>query len=153
MPTIDADVGARDEQTYAIIGAAMAVHSELGQGFLEAVYQEAMECEFVTRNIPYEREKAVSIIYRGRLLNTSYRADFVCYGELIVELKALRQLSGVDEAQVIHYLKATGLRRAMLLNFGGHRLEYKRMVLNLRPSAPSADSIGTAESAPKDKAE
>ena len=92
----------RDPQTYAIIGACMAVHSELGHGFLEAVYQEALAIELGERNVPFEREKHLPIFYRGRQLNTHYQADFVCYGSVIVELKALSSLEGVHQAQVIH---------------------------------------------------
>ena len=119
----------RDDETYSLIGAAMAVHGELGHGFLEPVYQEALEYELVARNIPHVRECVLPIYYRGRPLATSCRADFVCYGGVIVELKALSRLSGVEEAQVLHYLKASGLRRALLINFGGPKLEFKRMVL------------------------
>ena len=128
----------RDPQTYAIIGAAMAVHRELGNGFLEAVYQTALEREFLFQGIAHEREKRLPVHYRGEVIAT-YKADFICFGQVIVELKALQKISGTEEAQVINYLKATGLQRALLINFGARSLECKRLVLNLRQSAQSAD--------------
>ena len=129
----------KDKETYTIIGAAMSVHRELGNGFLEAVYQEALEREFQFLNIPYEREKKLPINYRGKILNTYYQTDFICYSTVIVELKALQQLSGNEEAQVLNYLKASGLHRALLINFGTKSLQHKRLVLNLRESVQSAD--------------
>ena len=118
----------KDSQTYAIIGAAMRVHRKLDNGFLEAVYQEAIEKEFQFRNIPFEREKRLAIFYRGQQLNTYYQADFVCFDEVIVEMKALQHLSGSEDAQVINYLKASNLSKALLLNFGTKSLQYKRFV-------------------------
>ena len=140
MTQMGADLGKRDPQTYAVIGAAMAVHGELGNGFLEAVYQVALEKEFQHRGIPYEREKPVPVHYRGEVI-ADYRVDFLCYGDVVVELKALQQISGNEEAQVINYLKASGLSRGLLINFGTRSLQYKRLVFNLCKSAQSADVI------------
>lgn len=120
-----------DKETYAIIGAAMRVHRELGHGFLEAVYQEALEEEFIIQAIPYVREKELALSYRGKPMKTYYKADFICFNAVIVELKAIAMLSGNEEAQVINYLKASGFNRGLLINFGGVSLEYKRLVLNL----------------------
>ncbi len=123
----------RDPQTYAIIGAAIEVHKQLGHGFLEAVYQEAAAIEFAQRAIPFEKEVSLPIKYKGALLSTHYRADFVCYSEIIVEFKAISVLSNTEEAQVLHYLKATGFRRGLLINFGAPSLQYKRLVWGYEP--------------------
>ena len=129
----------RDEQTYAIIGAAMEVHRELGPGFLEAVYQDALAVELELRSIPFERERLLPVHYKGRLLPSFYRADFICFGEIIVETKALDALAGIHEAQTINYLKATGIQRALLLNFGTASLQHKRLIRSL-PHQPVPNS-------------
>ena len=127
----------RDEQTYSIIGAAMTVHRELGHGFLEAVYQEALSIELVKTAIPHVREVELPVQYRVQWLNTGYRADFVCFDAVIVELKATNALTSRDEAHLLNYLKASEKEKGLLLNFGHGSLEYKRMVrsINLRESA------------------
>ena len=99
-----------DERTFAIIGAALEVHRELGHGFLEPVYQEAMALEMERRGIPFRREVQLPIRYKGQQLATYYKADFICYDAVVVELKALCAVSGQEESQVINYLKATGMK-------------------------------------------
>jgi GxxExxY protein len=128
----------QDPQTYAIIGAAMAVHSELGHGFLEPVYQEALSVQFELSKIPFQREAPIEIRYKGRVLDCQYKADFICFREVIVELKAVAQLEDAHYAQVINYLKATGFRRGLLINFGGPSLEWKRIVYG--PQIPPIDT-------------
>lgn len=117
-----------EKRTYAIIGAAIEVHKSLGCGFLEAVYQEALAIEFAFRRIPFEREVELPIVYKGTKLAPSYRADFICYGSVLVELKAIAKISRVEEAQIINYLNATGLKVGILINFSLPSLEYKRFV-------------------------
>jgi len=130
------DLTENDPRTYAVIGAAMEVHKQLGCGFLEPVYQEALAIEFSKRNIPCRREMRLPIHYKGQLLTTVYCADFICFDSVVVELKALAHMSGTEEAQVINYLKATGYEVGMLLNFGGRSLQHRRLVLS--KSAKSA---------------
>jgi len=116
------------DEAYQIIGACMEVHRELGHGFLEAVYQESLEREFILKNIPFEREVPLRIHYKGIVLNKFYVADFVCYGKIILEMKALNVLTTQHESQVLNYLKATSYQLGILVNFGSKSLEYKRMV-------------------------
>jgi GxxExxY protein len=120
-----------DQRTYKIIGAALEVHKELGCGFLEAVYQEALEKEFTAQAIPFNVQPVLKIFYKGNPLMKTYQPDFVCYDEVIVEIKALSNLSGVEEAQLINYLQASKLRTGLLLNFGSKSLEYKRFAYGL----------------------
>ncbi len=122
--------GNTDSETFTIIGAAMIVHGELGHGFLEPVYQAALEYEFQLQKIPFEREVELPVFYKNETLNVSYRADFICYDKIIVELKALQHLTSAEEAQVINYLKATHFQRALLINFGTPSLEYKRLIFS-----------------------
>lgn len=124
----------KDLRTHAIIGAAMEVHSQLGHGFLEPVYQAALEIELAHRGIPFIREGELTITYKQTPLPCKYQPDCVGYGQIIVELKALSAITGVEQAQVINYLKATGLELGLLINFGTQRLQFKRFVLS-RPAS------------------
>ena len=117
-----------DLQTHVIIGAAIEVHRELGHGFLEVVYREALCLEFAGHQIPFAKEVQLPVFYKNQQLSRSYRADFICYGEIIVELKAISNLTNGDHAQLLNYLKATGCKRGLLLNFGSPTLQVKRLV-------------------------
>lgn len=116
-----------DQQTYKVIGAAMRVHRQLGCGFLEAVYRDALKLELSASGIPFEAEVGFGIVYDGQLLQSRYRADLVCYRKVLVELKALATLTTRETAQVLNYLKASGIERGLLLNFGTRRLEIQRL--------------------------
>ncbi len=116
-----------EEMTGKIINACMEVHNELGNGFLEPVYQEALEEEFKSQNIPYEREKLLPVIYKGKVLKKEYYADFVCYGTIIVELKAVSTLSKPHKAQVLNYLNAANKEIGLLINFGETSLKWERI--------------------------
>lgn len=120
------------DECFKIIGACIEVHNTLGCGFLEPVYQEALSIEFQKQDIPFEKEKVLSIRYKDIELEKKYIADFVCYDKIIVELKALSSLSSEHESQVLNYLKATGYKLGLLINFGEKSLKYKRMVRELR---------------------
>ena len=117
-----------EEETFLIIGAAITVHQELGHGFLEAVYQEALENEFKLRKIRYIREKPITIYYKNKPLNKCYMTDFVCFDKIIVELKALSSLTNDHQAQLLNYLTASRLKLGLLINFGKSSLEHKRII-------------------------
>ena len=121
----------------------MEVHGVLGRGFLESVYQEALGVELERRSISFRREAPIKITYKNQFLAAGYKADFLCFDGVIVEIKALARLSTIEEVQIINYLKASGFNTSLLLNFGALRLEHRRFVLaeaHLRPSASSADN-------------
>ena len=118
------------ENTFKIIGACFEVHKNLGCGFLEAVYAEALAIEFNARNIPFEKEKILKISYKDVVLEKSYVADYLCFSNVVLELKALTALTTQHESQLINYLKATGLQVGLLINFGEQSLKYKRLVLS-----------------------
>jgi GxxExxY protein len=117
------------KECYNVIGCAMEVHNELGCGFLEAVYQEALGLEFLENQIPFVKEQRLDVSYKSRTLNKKYIADFICFDELIVEVKAMEGLLPEHTAQVLNYLKATGLKVGLLINFGATKLQYKRVIL------------------------
>ena len=134
------------EEVYAIVGAAMEVCNELGPGFLEAVYQEAMEIELELRRIPFVPQVPLRISYKGRTLCKEYVPDLICFGQVIVELKAIKQLTTVEDAQLLNYLKAAAKPLGLLLNFGSPRLEWKRMIFT-----PSSIGVHSCPLAVNDK--
>lgn len=127
------------DEVYAIVGAAMDVYNDLGPGFLENVYQEAMEIEVSARKIPSKALQEIHIKYKGRPLKKFYIADLICYDKIIVEIKAMDKLTLKEEGQLINYLKATGMKVGVLINFGHYpSLEWKRLVFTKEtPSRPT----------------
>ena len=117
------------DEVFAIVGAALEVHNALGCGFLEPVYQEALEIEFDFRKIPYDRQKQLPINYKDHQLKKVYMADFVVYEQIVVEIKALNNLSSLEESQLLNYLKAGNYKVGVLINFGSESLQWKRKVL------------------------
>jgi len=115
------------EESYKIVGAAMEVHRLLGCGFVEPVYQEALEKEFTLRGIPYEREKELDINYKGYTLTKTFRADFICYNKIILELKAVKEFTDEHYAQTFNYLRASGMELGILINFGLASIEFERV--------------------------
>lgn len=108
------------EEGYSIQGAVFEVYREIGSGFLEAVYQECLEKEMQIRNIPFSSQTEVKLSYKGEILAQTYKPDLICYGEIIVELKAVKEISPEHKAQVLNYLKATGFKLGLLVNFGSY---------------------------------
>jgi GxxExxY protein len=118
------------DEVYQIVGAALEVYWQLGRGFLEPVYQEALEIELGRRRIPFEAQKELVIYYKGQPLEKKYVPDVVCFGQIIVELKACDGLTGREEAQLLNYMKMAHMRVGLLINFGSAvRLEWKRYVI------------------------
>ena len=118
-----------EEETGKIIKACMNVYNELGNGFLEAVYQEALAIEFGLMNIPFRRESKIDIFYKGKKLSKEYFADFICYDTIVVELKAVSKLVNANKAQVLNYLHGTKLAVGLLINFGESSLKWERLTL------------------------
>jgi GxxExxY protein len=116
------------EESYKIIGSCMKVHKELGPGFVESVYQEALEKQFIKDGVPYEREKVLNIYFDGQKLKKHFKADFVCNGLIIVELKAAKFIHPDDIDQTGNYLKSTKFKLGIIVNFGQHSLVYKRII-------------------------
>ena len=117
------------EEVYAIIGAAIEVHRELGSGYLEAVYEECITIESKRRNVPFETQVELDIRYKGETIQKKYIADYIGFGKILVEFKCIPKLTKVEEAQIINYLKTTGIQVGLLINFGSKgKLEWKRYV-------------------------
>ncbi len=117
------------EESYRIIGACFEVYREKGSGFLESVYQECLALELEKQEIPFEEKPRLRLEYKGQLLKQEYQPDFLCFGEIIVEIKAAKALADEHRAQVINYLKSTGKQLGLLVNFGHHpKIEHERFV-------------------------
>jgi GxxExxY protein len=117
------------EESYKIIGACFEVYNEIGNGFLEAVYQECLCLEFDGQGISYQEKPQLKLDYKGKALEQTYKPDYVCHGKIILELKAVKSIADEHRAQVFNYLKATGLKLGLIVNFGSYPdLEYERIV-------------------------
>jgi len=117
------------DEVYAVVGAAMEVYYKIGTGFLEPIYQECLEIELKHRKIPFEPQKRLEMYYKEQLLQKTYVPDFLCYEQILVEIKVLDRLTNIEVAQIMNYLKITKLRVGVLINFGSRpTLEWKRYV-------------------------
>ena len=116
------------EESYAIIGAAMEVHNQLGCGFIEKVYQDALEIEFGLKGIPYNREKHLPILYKGQQIKHDYYADFICFDKIVIECKAVSEILDIHKAQTLNYMKINNLKLGIIINFSQQSLEYKRII-------------------------
>jgi GxxExxY protein len=117
------------DEVYAVIGAAIEVHKELGNGFLESVYEEALKIELADKDIPYLSQVRLPVYYKGKQLPKEFVVDGLAYQRILIELKCVPQLTHIEEAQILHYLKASGFELGLLINFGAtSRLEWKRFV-------------------------
>ena len=117
-----------EEKSYQIIGICMEVHKNLGNGFLESVYQEVLENEFNNHKIPFQRQRKLELFYKDAKLKKYFIADFICYDKILVEIKATSFLHESFKRQVINYLKATDYKLGLLINFGGSSLQWKRFI-------------------------
>ena len=116
-------------ESYEIVGSCFEVYNEMGCGFLEPVYQECLAMEFRLRSLPFVEQHELTLQYKGKPLRSTYKPDFICYDRIVVELKAVSDLMDKHRAQVHNYLKATGYRLGLLVNFGQHpKLQYERIV-------------------------
>ncbi len=116
------------DESFKIIGICMNIHSIMGHGFLEAVYAEVLEKEFIKNNIPYQREVRLDLFFNGEKLDKKYKADFVCFGDIILEIKSVSFLHENFTRQTLNYLKATNKKLGLLINFGEKSLRYKRII-------------------------
>ena len=118
-----------EEEVFKIIGAAIEVHKELGPGFLESVYEEAMAIESRSKKIPYKAQVKIPVFYKSEKLNKEFIADYIAFNKIIVEFKCISKLTKLEEAQIINYLRATKLKIGLLINFGSQgKLEWKRFI-------------------------
>ncbi len=129
-----------DAETFTVIGAAMEVHRRLGCGFLERVYREALAIELQLRGVPFETERSWPIVYRERALPLRYRVDFLCYGSVVVELKAVPDIGRLERMQTVNYLRMAGVKRGLLLNFGALSLQYRRVVNTWNGPTPRSEA-------------